>query len=211
MTDNFIPEINRCYRHHDRETFVSCGKCGKPLCPDCVHHGPVGVRCVDCLRPSNNRVSEFTHAPTDIDKARWISLVTTIIFAGIIGKISSMITVLSASANNRFVTDMAANIPGPNLFVSIIAGMLIGYIIWRTVGRTWNISTLWMAAICGAAVPVAGAVIAILISKESADIIKYLTTHNLEIGHLLIRTAISSLLSGGLAALTATNPRGTGF
>jgi len=39
-----------CYRHKDRETGVSCGHCGRPLCPDCVRHGPTGVRCRDCLR-----------------------------------------------------------------------------------------------------------------------------------------------------------------
>ena len=43
-----------CYRHRDRETWVSCGRCGRPLCPDCVRHGPVGVRCDDCLRPARS-------------------------------------------------------------------------------------------------------------------------------------------------------------
>lgn len=39
----------RCYYHPDRETNVSCGRCGRPLCPDCVRHGPTGVRCQECL------------------------------------------------------------------------------------------------------------------------------------------------------------------
>ena len=27
---------------------MRCGECGKPICPDCMYHGPVGVRCAEC-------------------------------------------------------------------------------------------------------------------------------------------------------------------
>lgn len=50
-----------CYKHPDRETEVSCGRCGKPLCPDCVHHGPTGVRCVECLRLPRRAAGLATH------------------------------------------------------------------------------------------------------------------------------------------------------
>lgn len=35
----------RCYRHPDRETMVTCSECGRPICPDCMTFGPVGIRC----------------------------------------------------------------------------------------------------------------------------------------------------------------------
>jgi len=38
-----------CAYHPDRETRVSCGRCGRPLCPDCVRHGATGVRCEECI------------------------------------------------------------------------------------------------------------------------------------------------------------------
>ena len=41
-----------CHYHPNVETLVSCGRCGKPLCPDCVGHGATGVRCKECLRQS---------------------------------------------------------------------------------------------------------------------------------------------------------------
>lgn len=43
----------RCANHPARETLVRCGKCEKPLCPDCMFMTPVGVRCRECanLRP----------------------------------------------------------------------------------------------------------------------------------------------------------------
>jgi len=38
-----------CFYHPDRETRVTCGRCERPLCPDCVRHGATGVRCQECL------------------------------------------------------------------------------------------------------------------------------------------------------------------
>ncbi len=41
----------RCYYHPDRETNITCGRCERPLCADCVKHGATGVRCEECLTP----------------------------------------------------------------------------------------------------------------------------------------------------------------
>lgn len=38
----------RCARHPRVETALACGRCGKPICPDCSVPGPVGIRCPDC-------------------------------------------------------------------------------------------------------------------------------------------------------------------
>jgi membrane associated rhomboid family serine protease len=37
-----------CYRHPNRETNVSCSRCGRPICPDCMYDSPVGKRCPEC-------------------------------------------------------------------------------------------------------------------------------------------------------------------
>lgn len=42
-----MTEALRCYRHPDRETYVSCSDCGRGICPDCMTYGPVGIRCPD--------------------------------------------------------------------------------------------------------------------------------------------------------------------
>ena len=42
--------VPTCYRHPDRETYVSCSRCGRPACPDCLRSAPVGQQCVDCIR-----------------------------------------------------------------------------------------------------------------------------------------------------------------
>jgi membrane associated rhomboid family serine protease len=34
-----------CYRHPDRETYLSCSECGRPICAECMTPAPVGQRC----------------------------------------------------------------------------------------------------------------------------------------------------------------------
>ena len=36
-----------CYRHPNRETYVSCANCGRGLCPDCMVYTPVGIKCAE--------------------------------------------------------------------------------------------------------------------------------------------------------------------
>ena len=39
-----------CKRHSGVETSITCGRCGDAICPRCMIHAPVGVRCPDCGR-----------------------------------------------------------------------------------------------------------------------------------------------------------------
>ena len=42
--------VPTCFRHPDRETYLSCSRCGRPACPDCLRAAPVGQHCVECVR-----------------------------------------------------------------------------------------------------------------------------------------------------------------
>jgi membrane associated rhomboid family serine protease len=73
----------RCYRHQDRETYVSCVRCGRPACPDCLRAAAVGQQCVDCVRDghqgSRPARGTFGGAPSRRAVVTWSLLAVNVI------------------------------------------------------------------------------------------------------------------------------------
>ncbi len=38
-----------CYRHPERETYVRCTRCDRPICPECMREAAVGHHCPECV------------------------------------------------------------------------------------------------------------------------------------------------------------------
>ncbi|MGX7823730.1 rhomboid family intramembrane serine protease [Actinokineospora sp. 24-640] len=49
-----------CARHTDRPTGLSCTRCGRPSCPQCLVEASVGYQCVDCVNEGGRTVRRAT-------------------------------------------------------------------------------------------------------------------------------------------------------
>lgn len=47
-SDSSGPTTRYCTRHPNRETLISCGRCGRPFCTECLIHTAAGLRCYEC-------------------------------------------------------------------------------------------------------------------------------------------------------------------
>lgn len=47
-----------CYRHPDRETWIRCQRCERPICPDCMNSAAVGFQCPSCVKEGARSVRQ---------------------------------------------------------------------------------------------------------------------------------------------------------
>jgi membrane associated rhomboid family serine protease len=61
--------VPTCFRHAGRETYLSCTRCGRPACPECLRSAPVGQQCVECIKEGSRTVRQ----PTGVFGGRAVS------------------------------------------------------------------------------------------------------------------------------------------
>jgi membrane associated rhomboid family serine protease len=75
--------VPTCFRHPGRETYVSCVRCGRPACPDCLRSAAVGQQCVECIRAGqqgNRRPGGvFGGRPTSAATVTWVLVAINIV------------------------------------------------------------------------------------------------------------------------------------
>ena len=72
-----------CFRHPNRETYVSCVRCGRHACPDCLRQAAVGQQCVECVREGNRSsrqvVAAFGGRPSRSAVVTWTLMAINVI------------------------------------------------------------------------------------------------------------------------------------
>ncbi|MHB0938346.1 MAG: hypothetical protein ACYC6A_18290 [Armatimonadota bacterium] len=206
-----------CFRHPDRETWVTCGRCGKSLCPDCMMHGPVGVRCRECLLPQGKagtagildaEVIRQAGRIAALVSVGWVFLLAVIaIFIGFIQEGAAAGAVLKLLTNFRYTAMATREMPGifldnvwtPSILLSMIAGGTVGWVVWRICQRAWNTATLRTAAILGASIPFFATLIVAVVLFQLTGGFHFLTVL------FIVRALAAVILSTGMAMLLATN------
>ena len=109
-------QVPTCFRHPGRETYVSCVRCGRYACPDCLRSAPVGQQCVECVRAGSRQ----TPAPRTVFGGRVAAgAPVTWVLVGI-----NVVIYLIELANNK-VIDYFAMIGGP-VRDTALGGQVVG-------------------------------------------------------------------------------------
>ncbi len=98
-----------CYRHPDRETWIRCGRCDRPICASCAMQGPVGSRCRQCGKLAFDPLTSFT-------PGQLVLGIATAVGGGLIGGF------------------IAARIGFFAIFVSYFAGGIVADLVMRATG-----------------------------------------------------------------------------
>jgi hypothetical protein len=104
----------QCATHPNVETELSCGKCGKPICPRCMVHTPVGARCPSCAQV--RRIPTYNMSSATFARAAGAAL-------------GGGVAVGAAWAFFNIIT---------YIFYGVIAGLAIGYVIGELVSLATN-------------------------------------------------------------------------
>ncbi|TQK53058.1 membrane associated rhomboid family serine protease [Streptomyces sp. SLBN-118] len=140
-----------CYRHPDRETGISCTRCDRPICPECMVSASVGFQCPECVRSG----SGTGHGPA-ANRPRTVAggavaasphLVTKILMA------INLAVFVAALASDRVVSDLALIAQWPpapfvpvdgvaegewyRLFTSMFLHQQIWHIAFNMLGLWW--------------------------------------------------------------------------
>ena len=65
-----------CYRHPQRETYIRCTRCDRPICPDCMRDAAVGFQCPECVAEGNKgqRRPKTTYGGSVVARAGVVTL-----------------------------------------------------------------------------------------------------------------------------------------
>ena len=119
--------VSYCQWHPEVETGLSCGRCGKHMCTQCMVQAPVGIRCRDCGKAQ--RMPTYDVRPTYYARAIGVAVATAIV----------------GGALWALFTYVLGTIPFLPSVVAVGVGYGVGELISRSVNRKRGTGLAWIA------------------------------------------------------------------
>lgn len=141
MTENSSGPLY-CYNHPQRETYLRCNRCNRPICNSCAVLTPTGYRCKECVRGQQKI----------FDTAQWWDYPLAVLVAGGLAMLGSLL----AGILGFFA-----------IFVGPIAGMIITEAVRWVVRRHRSRALTWLTAAATLAGALLLRVVPILVSFAS--------------------------------------------
>jgi len=105
----------RCAAHPAVETELACGKCGRPICPRCLYHTPVGARCRACA--GVRRLPTYQISLVYLLRGAGAALAAGLVLGGLWGVVLPV---------------------GPPFFFGLLVGLGLGYGVGEAVSAATN-------------------------------------------------------------------------
>jgi len=110
-----------CFRHGDRETYISCQRCSRPICPDCMKPASVGFHCPVCVAEGARSVRAPRTMAGGLVPAK-VGVVTWILVG--INAVVFLLAQVTDDAGNRVFANQLSMLTGTYDFRD--AGLLTG-------------------------------------------------------------------------------------
>jgi hypothetical protein len=118
-----------CYRHPDRETYVRCGRCDRPICTRCAMQGPVGFRCKTCGTLANDPLTSFRTSQVVLGLAVAVGGGVVVGLVGAwIGWFSIFISFFAGGVISEAVVRVTGYKRGPIMLGIVLGGIVAGSI-----------------------------------------------------------------------------------
>jgi len=87
-------DVPTCTFHPGRETLLSCTRCERPMCPDCLRTAAVGMQCVECVgaaaKAAPNVARELTAESRRRRRPGWVFWTLVAVFLGLCVTLTQM-------------------------------------------------------------------------------------------------------------------------
>ncbi len=104
-----LPTTLHCANHPNRETFLRCNRCDKPICVECSVKTPTGYRCKECVR-SQQKIFD-TAKPQDYIFAFCIAGILSYIGSLLVGFVG-FFSILLAPAVGWIIAEAVRKVTG---------------------------------------------------------------------------------------------------